>query len=174
MSSLERAAEGAGYEVVSWQNLRGNRRPIDFARESNVDVLFEVNEFDLGKILSSQLEQRLSFFESDDKGGAVPLNVSTGLAQTCAAYAKQASPSLPVGEHGTIDIKTVSVVDGRMRWRYRKVLTNANTTSTQQPQMFRNMNKPKPAQFALGIIGGVTFGRRIAPHTHTIMTNNTS
>jgi hypothetical protein len=27
LSTLERAAERAGYEVLSWQNLRGNKRP---------------------------------------------------------------------------------------------------------------------------------------------------
>jgi hypothetical protein len=155
MSSLERAAEGAGYEVVSWQNLRGNKRAIDFARESNVDVLFEVNEFDLGAILSSQIEQRLSFFEQADTGTETPLSVSTGVAQTCAGYAKSINPSLPVGQHGTIDIKTVSVVDGRMRWRYRKVLTKPYATATQQPQLFRSVNKPKPLELALGIVGGL-------------------
>src|SRR5215831_9652985 len=50
LSSLERAAEGAGYEVLSWQNLRGNKRPIDYAREANVDVLFEINEIDLASL----------------------------------------------------------------------------------------------------------------------------
>src|SRR3954462_13383840 len=31
LSNLERAAERAGYEVLSWQNLRGQKRPIDYA-----------------------------------------------------------------------------------------------------------------------------------------------
>ena len=29
LSTLERAAERAGYEVLSWQNLKGGKRPID-------------------------------------------------------------------------------------------------------------------------------------------------
>ena len=50
LSTLERAAEQAGFEVLSWQNLRGSKRPIDFAREANVDVLFEINEFEPGEL----------------------------------------------------------------------------------------------------------------------------
>src|ERR1700733_803834 len=61
LSTLERAAEHAGYEVLSWQNLRGGKRPIDFAREANVDVLFEINEFEPGELSDSEIQRTLTF-----------------------------------------------------------------------------------------------------------------
>jgi hypothetical protein len=125
MSTLERAAERAGYEVVSWQNLRGNKRPIDFAREASVDVLFEINEFDLGEINDSQVQRTLSFFERGPGGPDSPLSVAMPIAQQCAEYAKQADPVRAAALDGTIDIKTVSVSDGRARWRYRKTLSQS-------------------------------------------------
>jgi hypothetical protein len=124
MSTLERAAERAGYEVLSWQNLRGNKRPIDFAREANVDVLFEINEFDLGEINDSQVQRTLTFFERGDRLDA-PLSVTTPIAQRCSEYARQADPVRAAALNGTIDIKTVSVSDGRSRWRYRKTLSQS-------------------------------------------------
>lgn len=125
MSTLERAAERAGYEVLSWQNLRGNKRPIDFAREANVDVLFEINEFDLGEINDSQVQRTLAFFERSDRSVDSPLSVATPIAQRCSDYAKQADPTRAAALNGTIDIKTVSVSDGRARWRYRKTLSQS-------------------------------------------------
>ena len=154
MSSLERAAESAGYEVVSWQNLRGGKRPIDFAREANVDVLFEVNEFDTGDIYRSQVEQTLNFFERADSGGETAVQVSTGLAQTCAQYSKAANPMGSLGQRGTVDIKTVSVADGRMRWRYRKALS-VSRAGVAQPELFRGVNPPGRVEQQLGIWGGI-------------------
>ena len=154
MSSLERAAESAGYEVVSWQNLRGGKRPIDFAREANVDVLFEVNEFDTGDIYRSQVEQTLNFFERGENGAESPLNVSTTLAQSCAQYSKTNNPMGSLGEHGTVDIKTVSVADGRMRWRYRKALS-VSRAGVEQPELFRGVNPPSKVELQLGILGGL-------------------
>jgi hypothetical protein len=125
MSTLERAAERAGYEVLSWQNLRGGKRPIDFAREANVDVLFEINEFDLGEINDSQVQRTLAFFERSDRSVDAPLSVATPIAQRCSEYAKRADPMRAAALNGTIDIKTVSVSDGRARWRYRKTLSQS-------------------------------------------------
>lgn len=120
MSSLERAAEKAGYEVLSWQNLKGTKRAIEYAREANVDVLFEINEFDPQVLGDNDLQRTLAFFEQADAGTQSPLQVSTQMAQTCAQYAAQADPPKAAALTGTIDIKTVSVSDGRDRWHYRK------------------------------------------------------
>jgi hypothetical protein len=154
MSTLERAAERAGYEVLSWQNLRGNKRPIDFAREANVDVLFEINEFDLGEINDSEVQRTLAFFERGDRGVDSPLSVATPIAQQCSDYAKQADPARTAAIDGTIDIKTVSVSDGRARWRYRKTLSKSLGRS--YPRVtFTAPEKPSTgAQVLLGI-GGV-------------------
>jgi hypothetical protein len=157
MSTLERAAERAGYEVLSWQNLRGNKRPIDFAREANVDVLFEINEFDLGEINDSQVQRTLAFFERSDRGADAPLSVATPIAQQCADYAKQVDPIRAAALNGTIDIKTVSVSDGRARWRYRKTLSESLGRSYPRV-LFTAPEKPSTAAQVLLGIGGVAIG----------------
>ena len=43
MSELEKAAIAAGFQVVSWQALRGSDRPLRYARDQKVAVLFEIN-----------------------------------------------------------------------------------------------------------------------------------
>ena len=118
MSRLERAAEQAGYEVVSWQNLRpprdSDKRPIDFAREAHVDVLFELNELDVNPVDDTTVKRTLSFFDDHD----APLPVSDMLARQCADYANKRDPVKLVGLQGQVDIKTVAVADGRDRWHY--------------------------------------------------------
>lgn len=117
MSALERAAEDAGYEVLSWQNLRGSKRAIEYARESNVDVLFEVNELEASVLDDSTVRHTFSFTEGNDNK---PLDVSTSLAESCRDYAFRADPPRTAALAGRLDIKTVSVADGRDRWHYRK------------------------------------------------------
>ena len=157
MSTLERAAERAGYEVVSWQNLRGNKRPIDFAREANVDVLFEINEFDLGDINDSEVQRTLAFFERNEGGVDSPLSVATPIAQQCSDYAKQADPARAAALNGTIDIKTVSVSDGRARWRYRKTLSQS--LGRNYPRVtFTAPEQPSTAAKLLLGLGAVAFG----------------
>lgn len=152
LSTLERAAERAGYEVLSWQNLRGGKRPIEYAREANVDVLFEINQFELGTLDDSQVERSMSFFVRDTDGHDAPLQVSTGLAQTCAGYAKQSERVEGAADIGTIDIKTVSVSDGRARWRYRKTLSESRGKTYPQ-HMFTAAHRPHPGEVALGTSG---------------------
>jgi hypothetical protein len=120
MSSLERAAESAGFEVMSWQNLNGQKRPIEYAREANVDVLFEINAFTPEQLDASQVKHTLSFFEvTDDKTLDITVNPVT--ARRCKNDADTSIKLQIAGYTGTIDIKTVSVVDGRDRWHYRRV-----------------------------------------------------
>lgn len=121
MSSLERAAESAGYEVLSWQNLNGQKRPIEYAREANVDVLFEINAFTPETLDASQVKHTLSFFEASDNNQAFDLDVDPVTARRCKNDADSSIKLQVAGYTGTIDIKTVSVVDGRDRWHYRKV-----------------------------------------------------
>ncbi len=117
MSALEDAAKSAGYEVLSWQNLRGyGKRPIDFARESNVDVLFEVNQLQADPIDDVSVKHNFTFTE----GEGAPLDVSTSLAETCRDYAFKADPPKAAALAGRVDIKLVSVSDGRDRWHYTK------------------------------------------------------
>jgi hypothetical protein len=154
MSKLERAAQGAGYEVLSWQNLRGGKRPIDYAREANVDVLFEINEFEPNELPSSQIERKLSFFERSEAGQDSPLVVSDDLARTCRQSEPEALRNEIVALTGSIDIKTVSVADGRDRWHYRK--TEARSLGRQyQPQFYSAIKQPHWSTVPLGVIGGL-------------------
>ena len=151
LSTLERAAERAGYEVLSWQNLRGNKRPIDFAREASVDVLFEINEFDLGDLNDSAIERTLSFYEAKTSG-TTQLQVSAPIAQQCRQYASTREAATTAALTGTIDIKTVSVSDGRSRWRYRKTLSQA--LGREYPRVtFRAGLKRNTGPMVLEVIG---------------------
>jgi len=152
LSTLERAAERAGYEVLSWQNLRGQKRPIEYAREGNVDVLFEINELDLDNVVDSQVQRTLTFYKFDDAGRS-SLQVPQTVAQRCAAYSASLDPIQTAGLSGTIDIKTVSVADGRDRWHYRKTLSQA--VGRTYPEVgFKAQPKPNRAATVLGGVGG--------------------
>src|SRR5215467_13621189 len=47
MSELEREAARVGFDIVTWQSLKGGQKPLDQAREQNIDLLFEINELDV-------------------------------------------------------------------------------------------------------------------------------
>jgi hypothetical protein len=126
MSKLERGAQAAGYEVVSWQNLRGGGRAIDYARDAKVEVLFEVNEFEVVQLDDTSVERTLRFFKLED-GQELPLSVSSQLADSCRRY--RGGLHQNVAWTGAIDIKTVQVVDGRDRWHYRKTEERAHNVT---------------------------------------------
>lgn len=162
LSKLERDAERAGYEVVSWVNLRGNQRPIDYARDAKVDVLFEINELSPQRIKASESKRKLAFFERSDNGMDNDLDVSTAVGQRCHAWAKQGDKDKVAGLQSTLDIKTVSVADGRARWHYRR--TVSSSIDEQSPKVrFVGANQPnKIGQTLLGtaaalIITGAVF-----------------
>jgi hypothetical protein len=154
MSTLERAAQDAGYEVLSWQNLRGSKRAIEYAREANVDVLFEINDFEHDVLLDNQVQHTFEFFERHGDGNDTPLQVATPVAQQCANYAFQADKPGAAARTGAIDIKTVSVVDGRDRWHYRK--TEQIAIERNRPKvMFSAPTAPNPGAVALITVGGI-------------------
>lgn len=166
LSTLERAAERAGYEVLSWQNLRGQKRPIEYAREANVDVLFEINEFDLESVNDSEAQRTLTFYKVDAAGATSALQVPQTVAQRCAAYSAQRDPLAAAGLTGTIDIKTVAVNDGRDRWHYRKTLSQSVGRS--YPEVgFTALPKPNPA---VGVLGGLGLASVIVGGTLILLT----
>ena len=121
MTELEAAASRAGFSVVSWQTLRGGSgRPIEYARENKVDLLFEVNDLsfdipvqDLYSFTNVTYQQRKA-----DGGPSSPLVLrdAMGVAKRCQEeFWRKADPALTV----TIDVKMVTVADGRVRWTYR-------------------------------------------------------
>lgn len=154
LSQLERDAERAGYEVVSWVNLRGNNRPIEYAREAHVDVLFEINEMLPQEVSDSDIHKTLTFFSRDDNSADKDLGVSTGVAERCHRWATRDQKITP-GLNSTLDIKTVSVVDGRARWHYRKSVSQA--TGQEFPKVaFVGTTKPsQTGQRFLGVGLGV-------------------
>lgn len=124
MTELEAAATRAGFSVLSWQTLRAGRA-MDYARENKVDILFEVNDLsfdipvqDLYSVTNMAFSQRKA-----DEGYAQPLVVPDPMttARRCQEqYWKAAQPAQTV----TLDVKMVSVADGRVRWTYRDTMSD--------------------------------------------------
>jgi hypothetical protein len=155
ISALERAAEDAGYEVVSWQNLRGSKPPIEYARDSHVDVLFEVNELETTVLDDTTVKHTFAFTEGD--GDGTPLSISTNLGATCRDYALKADPPKAAALTGSIDIKTVAVSDGRDRWHYRR--TEERGLDRSYPRVtFSAPNKQSALFRALMTVGAVGLG----------------
>lgn len=154
LSELERNAERAGYEVVSWVNLRGEKRPIEYAREANVDVLFEINELLPRRVDDRDVQRTLTFFHRDENGVDGNLAVAQSIAGRCQTWATRDQAVSP-GLTSTLDIKTVSVSDGRARWHYRKTVSQA--TGQEYPKVrFVGKTVPSPAgQRLLGV--GIAF-----------------
>ena len=153
MSALERAAEDAGYEVLSWQNLRGSKRAIEYAQESHVDVLFEVNDLEAEPLDDVSVKHTFTFSEGD----GTPLDVSTSLAETCRDYAFRANPPKAAALAGRVDIKTVSVADGRDRWHYSK--TQDRGLDRAYPRVsFAAANHPDGITRALMVLSAVGLG----------------
>lgn len=120
MTELEGAAAREGFQVVSWQTLRGSAPAITYAKENHVDVLFELNDlsFDV-PVQDLYTFTDVSFFSRDDKTNAIkPLVVSDalGTGKRCQEqFLKNFDPTLTV----TLDAKMVTVADGRVRWAFR-------------------------------------------------------
>jgi hypothetical protein len=149
LSRLERDAERAGYEVVSWVNLRGNQRPIDYAREAKVDVLFEINELSPQRIRASESKRKLAFFDRDDSGVDHDLAVSGVVGRRCYEWAKHSKDEI-VGLNSTLDIKTVSVADGRARWHYRRTVS---TSADEQSPKVRFVGASQPNKVGQTLLG---------------------
>jgi len=123
VGNLEKAAEHAGYQVVSWQNLRGAKRPIDFAREANVDVLFQIDRIDSGTQIEAPGTRSLTFTADD-----APVQVSPQLAQTCREFSTHAEPPHVVARTAAVEIEVLSVGDGVTRWRYQRTVAQPVST----------------------------------------------
>ena len=123
MSELETEASHAGFQVVSWQALRGTDQALSYARQNNIDVLFEINEMSYD-IPPQELITiaNINFFQKEDLNSeAQPLivNKSQKVAQRCQ---DKFWSDPPVANAVTLDLKMVSVKDGLVRWSFRKTL----------------------------------------------------
>jgi hypothetical protein len=166
LASLERSAEAAGYDVVSWQTLRGSSRPIEYARSSGVDVLFEINEFDLVTLWARDARTNLTFFEEQNDGRRVPLTVNPEVGDRCLAYSRRGEENTALGLSGTIDIKMVSVADGANLWHYRRT-EGIDFKVPDPPVRFRAKAQSRPFAWAGLIVGaGMTIGAISACSDH--------
>ncbi len=129
VARLEQAAMAAGLRVVSWQQLRGHKRSIDYARQHSVDVLFELNQLRFG-VPARRLVRRVDakFFNAAS-GDAVALGDPTAVARRCIPGME---PALRSDLAIELDLKMSSVRDGRVLWTYR---------STRSPLPVRRMVK---------------------------------
>lgn len=160
VSALERSAEEAGYRVISFRTLRGNDRPIDYAKQSGVDILFEINELAFDTVTDRDASTKFSFFE-DAGDGSRPVAPRRYVAERCAAYSKRMRP-IDVALSGTIDIKMVRVSDGQNLWHYRRSRgVQLEETTMQRFRGTKDINAAFPSMLALGaatLIGGFILG----------------
>ncbi|MDB4957696.1 MAG: hypothetical protein JWO36_5265 [Myxococcales bacterium] len=153
LSKLERDAERAGFEVVSWVNLRGQKRPIEYAREANVDVLFEINELLPQQINDVDVQRKLTFFNRPQDKPDEQLQVSATVAERCHQWAKRDKP-ITAGLTSTLDIKTVSVQDGRARWHYRKSVSQSSGEDFPKVRFVGATTPNKGGNVLAGVGGG--------------------
>lgn len=118
MSRLEAGAISHGFEVVSWQSLHGPQRPIDYAQQLGVDVLFEVNEAGFGVPAAELYASAETRVFDGATGQAVAVANPVLVAQRCIPGFE---PALDAGATVVLDVKMVSVADGKVHWAYRAV-----------------------------------------------------
>jgi len=123
LAELEQKATEKGYNVVSWQALRGKDRPIAYARAQHVDILFEVNELSLPnapidvfrcaggtyhEIITKKDRPRIQVDNADVVDARCMAAIDSVLKQSRTTLA------------ATLDLKMVDVNTGRVLWYYRK------------------------------------------------------
>lgn len=117
MSELEREAERVGFDVVTWQSLKGSR-PLDQAKEQKIELLFEVNELDVVEDRDRAESQEFKYFSGEGNNPPAPLQVTAADNDTCKAYHAQNAPKIS-GLTSVLDIKMVQVANGSVLWSYR-------------------------------------------------------
>jgi hypothetical protein len=118
MSELEREAERAGFDVVTWQSLKGGTRPLEQAKEQKIDLLFEVNELDVVAEGDRASSLEFRYFSGEGNAPPQPLQVTAQDNAACKAYHAQSAPKIS-GMTSVLDIKMVQVTNGSVLWSYR-------------------------------------------------------
>ena len=116
LARLESAAMAAGFQVVSWQTLQGARRPIAYARENAIDLLFELNDLRLGMAAQELYRSVDARFHDRELGHPLALRDTNATMSACLPGFE---PALGADAAVRIDLKMVSVRDGRVHWTYR-------------------------------------------------------
>lgn len=155
---LEEGAVAAGLEVVSWRNLVGDQRALDYAREAKVDMLVEINELTDRDPLPARVEPPLQNFALSEKraGGDVRVSHGPDLEERCGdtMVADWELPAI------AINAKFVTVSDGRVRGNYRdKVSLAIQSRSVHMERTFglaeTTVEYANLARWNWVIIGGV-------------------
>ena len=120
MSELEREAARVGFDIVTWQSLKGGQKPLEMAREQNIDLLFEINELDVIEEHTRSSAMEFRYFSGDGDGKLQPLDVSEDDNEACKAYHAQNAPQIS-GLTSVLDVKMVQVSNGSVLWSYRHV-----------------------------------------------------
>lgn len=165
MSELEAEATQAGFHVVSWQTLRGPERPLDYASRNGVDILFEINELSLDVPTQDiYTVANTSFFENGD---SISVYNAEAVAESCRK--RYASSAVPPAVVVTLDMKMVSVKDGRIGWYYRKTQAENQNESFTLERTFPAYGAPNylfdvlgDLSWISGIVGLVSGGTFIA------------
>lgn len=118
MSELEREAEKAGFDVVTWQSLKGGTRPLEVAKEQKIDLLFEVNELDVVEEGDRSSSMEFRYFYGDGNAPPQPLQVTAQDNEACKVYHARSAPAIS-GLTSVLDIKMVQVTNGSVLWSYR-------------------------------------------------------
>lgn len=163
MANLEDAASKAGFQVVSWQSLRGADRPIKYAREQGVDLLFEINELSINEVdktitTVATPTSGLSFFESESENGnertPIELSRSALVRDRCLAAIGlfHVPRQIPLRHTVTLNVKMVSVSDGQVRWHYQR--TNGPTQLRDGRQAYVYEVQAKQSTLSKGLLWG--------------------
>lgn len=120
MSELEREAEKVGFDVVTWQSLKGASKPLDQAKEQKIDLLFEVNELDVIEEFDRAESSEFRYFVGEGQQPLKPLQVTAQDNAACKAYHAQNAPKIS-GMTSVLDLKMVQVSTGSVLWSYRHV-----------------------------------------------------
>lgn len=117
MSELEREAENVGFDVVTWQSLKGSR-PLEQAKDQKIELLFEVNELDVVEDASRAESIEFRYFQGEGDGPREPLQVTPADNDACKAFNGRSAPKIS-GLTSVLDIKMVQVSNGSVLWSYR-------------------------------------------------------
>lgn len=120
MSEMEREAEKVGFDVVTWQSLKGGLRPMEQAKELKIELLFEVNELDVIEESNRASSVEFRYFYGEGAGPVQPLQVTPSDNEACKAYHARAAPAVS-GMTSVLDLKMVQVSTGSVLWSYRHV-----------------------------------------------------
>jgi hypothetical protein len=124
MTALEQEASASGFQVVSWQAIRGNEPALNYARRFNIDIIFEINRLGADDSLNDYTHTgSLSIFQVT---GAMrqPLAVSAEVMARCQNNLLTNAEKRARENSVVLDMNMISVRTGLIVWNYRRLYRN--------------------------------------------------